>query len=91
MRKSFLNMALLLAATVLTTGCAVNRATATIDPSANLPSIKSIYVAKFAPDERGVNVVIANKLKAMRDTHCHTFLPQWPRSPADWSSNTAVR
>lgn len=65
MQKTFLNMLLLLAATVLTTGCAVNRATATIDPSANLPSIKSIYVTKFAPDERGINVVIANKLKTM--------------------------
>ena len=65
MRKTFFSVALLFAVTILASGCAINRATATIDPSANLASIKSIYVTKLAADERAVNVVIANKLKAM--------------------------
>ncbi len=50
---------------LLTSGCAVNRATATVDPSADLVGVKSVYVQKLAPDERGINVLIANKLKSM--------------------------
>lgn len=65
MRKTLFSMTLLLAVSVLASGCAVNRATATVDPSANLAGIKSIHVTKFAPDGRDINVVIANKLKTM--------------------------
>lgn len=50
---------------LLTSGCAVNRATATVDPSADLIGVKKVYVQKFAPDSRGINVLIANKLKSM--------------------------
>lgn len=63
--KVFLRLGLLFAIVLSVSGCAVNRATATIDPSANLASIKSIHVAKFAPDERGINLAIASKLKTM--------------------------
>jgi len=47
----------------LTTGCAVNRATGSVDPSANLSSIKSMYVKKVADDENTYNL-IADKLRA---------------------------
>jgi len=61
--KLFFNIGLLLIITILASGCAVNHATATIDPKANLANIKSIHVTKFAPDGRGINTLIANKLK----------------------------
>lgn len=54
---------LLFIITILASGCAVNRATATIDPKANLSNIKSIHVTKSAPDGREINILIANKLK----------------------------
>ena len=64
-RKLFLNISLLLAVILLNSGCSINRATANLDPSADLGSIKSIHVTKFAPDGRGINILIANKLKEM--------------------------
>ena len=47
----------------LSSGCAVNRATATIDPATNLDDIRYIHVSKLETDNRGVEVLIANKLK----------------------------
>ncbi|MEN8134001.1 MAG: hypothetical protein ABFS18_00505 [Thermodesulfobacteriota bacterium] len=61
--KLLLNISLLLIITILASGCAFNRATANIAPNANLASIKSIHVTKFAPDGREINILIANKLK----------------------------
>ncbi len=52
-----------LVVTVLMTGCAVNRATATVDPSANLSGIKSIHVVKLESDDRNVYQDIADKLR----------------------------
>ncbi len=49
----------------LTAGCAVNRATATWDPSADSTNIQSFYVIKLGPDERGINGLIADKLVTM--------------------------
>jgi hypothetical protein len=64
-RKLFLNISLLLVVILLNSGCSINRATANLDPSADLGSIKSIHVTKFAPDGREINILIANKLKEM--------------------------
>lgn len=47
----------------LTTGCAVNRATATVDPSAKLGELKTLHVKHQAEDERGVDQLIAAKLR----------------------------
>ena len=52
------------AALVLASGCAVNRATATVEPSANLERIRTAYVVKLPKDERSVNVLIADALRA---------------------------
>jgi len=46
-------------------GCSVNRAKSTIMPSANLHQVKTIYVKRFVPDQRGINTIITNKLNRM--------------------------
>lgn len=58
---SLLGTALL--AVALTSGCAVNRATATVDPSANFAAVKSMHVVKIPEDGRNVNELIAGKLR----------------------------
>ena len=60
----FLNLNLLLIVVLFSSGCAVNRATATLDPMADLASIKSIYVT-LAPDDWGTKLLIENKLESM--------------------------
>ena len=55
----------LLALAMLLSGCAVNRATATVDPSANLAALKSFHVVKEKEDERGINQLIAERLTKM--------------------------
>lgn len=49
---------------VMTTGCAVNRATANVDASARLDAIRSFHVKKFEKDERGTDKLIADNLRA---------------------------
>ena len=34
-------------------------------PSANLHQVKTIYVKRFVPDQRGINTIITNKLNRM--------------------------
>jgi len=46
-------------------GCAVNRATATVDPSANLAGLKRVHVVQLAEDGYNVNQLIADKLNQM--------------------------
>jgi hypothetical protein len=48
----------------LTTGCAVNKATATIDPSASFDAIKTVHVVKFDKDGRGIDRLISDNLRA---------------------------
>ncbi len=48
---------------VLTSGCAVNRATANVDPSANLSSLKTMYVKRVAEDDN-TYALIADKLRS---------------------------
>jgi hypothetical protein len=59
-----LKLVLVLAVMGFASGCAVNRASATVDPATNLERIKSVHVVKLPKDERAVNVLIADKLKA---------------------------
>lgn len=49
---------------VSVSGCAVNRATANVDPTADLGSLKTMYVKKLPADNGGTNVLIAEKLRA---------------------------
>jgi len=63
--KNVLKLAALLGLVVtLMTGCAVNRATANVDPSTDLSSIKTMYVKKIPEDGRGINMLIADKLRS---------------------------
>lgn len=48
---------------ILLTGCAVNRATATVDPGARLDSVKTVYVRHHDKDERGTDQLIATNLR----------------------------
>lgn len=48
----------------LTAGCAVNRATSSVDSSTNLSALKTMYVKKFPDDNADVNVLIADKLRS---------------------------
>ena len=61
--KRFLKLAALLSfIAVITTGCAVNRATGSVDPSANLTSLKTMYVKKIPADD-STYALIADKLR----------------------------
>ncbi|MDQ6685178.1 MAG: hypothetical protein M3Z16_08625 [Pseudomonadota bacterium] len=51
-----------LAALALTSGCAVNRATASVDGSADLGALKTINVVHIKEDERRVDKLITEKL-----------------------------
>jgi hypothetical protein len=63
--KNILKLAALLGlVATLTTGCAVNRATGSVDPSTNLSALKTMYVKKLPEDNGGTNVLIADKLRS---------------------------
>ncbi len=61
----FLSASLLAIFVLFTSGCAVNRSTANVDPSANLAAIKSIHVVSVPEDGRKINDVIAERLTQM--------------------------
>jgi hypothetical protein len=63
--KTLIGIVLLFLVLSFSSGCAINRATATADPSFDPPSIKSMYVIKSPPDGRGINQLIANKLQSL--------------------------
>lgn len=63
MRKIFALMAIV-TASVFMTGCAVNRATATVDPSARLDTLRSVQVKKLEGEDGTVHKLIADKLRA---------------------------
>jgi len=48
----------------ISSGCAVNRSTASLEPSADLSKLKTLYVVKLAPDERGINTLIVKELES---------------------------
>ena len=54
MKKMSFIIALLAAATVLS-GCAVNRATATVDPSADFSALKTMHVVKIPEENAGID------------------------------------
>ncbi len=54
----------LLCAASLMTGCAVNRASASLTPGTDLSKIKTAYVVKLDQDVHEVNHIIAKKLES---------------------------
>lgn len=57
------SLAALVCSLALTTGCAVNSATASLSPGTDLSTYKSIYVVKQPKDKAGIDTMIANDLK----------------------------
>jgi uncharacterized lipoprotein YajG len=55
----------LFVAVSLLSGCAVNRSTVNVSPTADFTHIKSMHVIKHAKDDRNVNLMIAKKLENM--------------------------
>lgn len=49
---------------VLTTGCAVNRATGSVEPTVNLGALKTMYVKKIPDEKGGINELIVDKLRS---------------------------
>jgi len=64
MLKRITTLFALLCAMSLLTGCAVNRATASLTPGADLSKMKTAYVVKFDKDVHKVNEIIAKKLES---------------------------
>lgn len=56
------NFAVICTFAVLLSGC-VNIATSQVEPGANLTSLKTMYVKQVPADKRGVNELIADKLR----------------------------
>jgi hypothetical protein len=63
MTRRFLSLLLLIAALGMTTGCAVNRASANLMAGADLTKVKSIYVVKQPNDGRGIDDLIKTNLQ----------------------------
>lgn len=64
MRAMFKSFVVLGAVVILSTGCAVNRATGSVDPTTDLKSLKTMHVVKIPEDSGGTNVLIADKLRS---------------------------
>ena len=58
--KALLALAML---AVTLPGCAVNRASATVDPSARLDRLKALHVVKHDQDSRDVHTLVVDNLK----------------------------
>lgn len=63
MLKRIASVLALVCATALMTGCATNRATATLTPGTDLAKIKSAYVVKQPKDNHAINDLIAAGLE----------------------------
>ena len=66
----------------MTVGCVNTELTSDIDPSADLVGLETFYVAKFGPDNRGIEAMIAAELNAMGKTATSGVDPK-PPSPVD--------
>ena len=69
-------------ALVTLAGCVNTELVADIDPSADLTGLETFYVAKFDPDERGIEAIIAAELNRMGKTATSGLSPT-PPSPVD--------
>jgi len=65
MSYSGIAIGFIVAASALLSGCAVNRATASVEPSARLGDIRSVHIVRLPADERKINQLIADRLGQM--------------------------
>lgn len=63
--QRLLGAALLAASAMFASGCAINRATATVEPGANLEAVKRVHVVHAAEDGRNINEILAERLTQM--------------------------
>ena len=64
-KSKFGLLVVLLSMLALMHGCAINRATATVDQTTDLSSLQVFYVEKYSEDTRDTGVVIKDKLVEM--------------------------
>jgi hypothetical protein len=61
--KRIIGLLAIVVALAFTTGCAVNRATATVDPSAKLDTLKTLQVKKLEGEDGTIHKLIADRLR----------------------------
>jgi hypothetical protein len=61
--KRIVPLVLIAGAMALTSGCAVNRANASLSPGADLSKVRTAYVVKHGNDKYNVNEIIRSKLE----------------------------
>jgi hypothetical protein len=66
----------------LGTGCAVNRATATLTPGADLTQVRSIYIEKEKGDDRAIDLILKTNLEKRGYTVTTGDAPR-PDKPVD--------
>ncbi|MBT2322081.1 hypothetical protein J7E62_06900 [Variovorax paradoxus] len=64
MKRTIGLLSALVIASIFMTGCAVNRATATVDPSAQLDKLRTVQVKKLEGEDGTVRKLIADNLRA---------------------------
>lgn len=72
-------LAFVLGTLSLSSGCAVNRATASVSPGADLSTVKTFYVVQFPSDQRGIEKLIRDNLAKRGFTA--TSGPELPQAP----------
>lgn len=64
MKRTLLVLLQLAMVASLVTGCAVNRATAHVEPTTRLSELKTMHVKKYSGDNANTDVLIADRLRA---------------------------
>jgi hypothetical protein len=62
--KKFLLSVFIVSVLALSSGCAVNRATATVSADSDLSKVKTFYVVQQPKDDRGIEKLISDNLTA---------------------------
>jgi len=83
--KRILPLIAIVGAMVLTSGCAVNRATASLSPGADLSKVKTAYVVKHDKDKNNVNQLIKTKLEKQG-----YVVTTGPEMPAPYATDMSV-
>jgi hypothetical protein len=85
MLKRITSVLALVCAMSMMTGCAVNRATASLTPGTDLSKVKTAYVVKFDKDVHNVDAIIAKKLESKGYT-----VTTGPALPPPYKADVAV-
>jgi uncharacterized lipoprotein YajG len=59
----YVGLFLCLVSFAILAGCAVNRESSSVTPNVDVTTLKKFYVAKFDPDQRGINQLISAELQ----------------------------